>query len=389
MRKPDYGRRQVAVRAAMQEVGLSALVLFGMSSYAGLGSIAHGYIRYLTGWTSRFSASMLILPLDGSPTLLVPSATDVLYVGESFPWIERCVSASPRDYGKLARDELLGLGAQSVGVVGLAEMPQSIYHELVGGGLLPSFAVADHLIDSLRAVKDPVEIELHRRAAHISDEMLARLVECLSVHRGPAWKLVVEMEYTGRSLGAELATCWLVTGQPADRPRRVLEENEREVRTGDQVLAGTLVTYRGYWAHCVRMGSIGAAAAEFRRLYDIVMQQHRVAVAQVRGGGDARLIQAEADRFAEKALPGSRKHPALGRHAHFLGLDYADWPSRLAFDSPPGPSAGVLLRPGMVLEVHTNLGVVDSGFAMMGDVYLVRESEAERLTSFPQDLFVA
>jgi hypothetical protein len=75
--------------------------------------------------------------------------------------------------------------------------------------------------------------------------MFRALAEHLRDFRGPARKLMAEMEYAGRSLGAEIATCWLVTGQPADRPRYQLAENEREVRAGDQVLAGTYVTYGG------------------------------------------------------------------------------------------------------------------------------------------------
>jgi Xaa-Pro aminopeptidase len=393
---PDFKQRQLTVQKAMQAEGLSALVAYGLSSYAGSGSNAHGYIRYLTGWTARFAASMLLLPAEGSPTLLVPGAHDVLYAKQSFPWVERCLAEAPRNYGSLCRRILLDWGCQKVGLVGIGEMPHPIYQDLVGKADGCTFTPADAIIDALRLTKDPVEIAYHRQAAAISDQMLSVLRDRLSSFRGPARKLVAEMEYTGRSMGAEIATCWLVTGQPADRPHYRLEENEREVQDGDQVLVGTYVTYRGYWAHCLRMGSVGSPSEQYRRTYEAAINQHRAAAAQVRPGNDARQIQAEAIRAAEEAIPGSLNNAVWFRQAHFMGLDYAEKPSS-AFPQPENWTQNkgskpneVILRPGMLLEVHTNLGGAGGvGFGVVGDTYLVTEDGAERITGFPQELFEA
>ena len=381
----------------MAREDLSAIAAFGLSSYAGSGSSAHGYIRYLTGWTGRFGPSMLLMPQDGDLTLIVPSAHDGLYLSESFPWVGQCYVESTGRYAALTRRLLLEAGVERVGLVGASDMPAPVHGELMrpDGGL--KFLPADRLLDELRLVKDSDEIALHRQAACIADEMLHTLVDRLHHHRGPAWKLMADMEYAGRSLGAEIATPWLVTGQPADRPRYRLEENQRAVRGGDQVLVGLYVTYRGYWAHMLRMGSVGDPSTDYRRLYEAALTQHRSAAAQVVAGGNAHRIQAEADAAAERALPGSGNHPARFRHAHFLGLDYAEKPTALAFPQPANWSASggapaaaeVILRPGMVLEVHTNLGVEGVGFGTIGDVYLVGSAGPERLTTFPRDLFVA
>ncbi len=391
---PDFEKRQRAVQEAMRAEGLSGLVAFGLSSYSGSGSSAHGYTRYLTGWTGRFAASMLLLPAKGLPTLLVPSAHDVMYVQQSFPWVGHCLAEAPRNYGKLGRRILQDWGCQKVGLVGSGEMPHPVYQDLVGNPDGCSFTLSDAIIDAMRLVKDPSEIAYHRQAAAISDQMLGVLRERLSSFRGPARKLVAEMEYTGRSMGAEMATCWLVTGQPADRPHYRLEENEREVQDGDQVLVGTYVTYRGYWAHCLRMGTVGTPSAQYRRTYDAAIKQHEAAAAQIRPGNDARQIQAEAIRAAEEAIPGSFDTPVRFRQAHFMGLDYAE-KSSSAFPQPENWSQSkgsapneVILRPGMLLEVHTNLGGADGiGFGVMGDTYLVTEEGAERITAFPRELF--
>ena len=34
------------------------------------------------------------------------------------------------------------------------------------------------------------------------------------------------------------------------------------------------MTYRGYWAHCLRMGSIGEPSDGYRRLYEADLKAH-------------------------------------------------------------------------------------------------------------------
>jgi Xaa-Pro aminopeptidase len=365
-----------------------------MSSYGGSGATGQGYVRYLTDWTGRFGPSVVILPAERRPTLLVPSGHDELYIKEAFPWVERGLVEGPANYGKVARRILEQEAKGAIGLVGEADLPRRFYHDLVDNNAL-EFPAADALLDSLRLTKDSFELDRHRRAAQLSDHMLERLVEVLPGFRGPAWQLMAEIEYAGRKRGAEIANCWLVTGQPADRPRYRMEENEREVRPGDQVLVGTYVTYRGYWGHCLRMGSIGKPTDAYRKIYEATLAQHRAAASCIRIGENAHQIQVHADELAETLLPNASRHPARSRHGHFMGLDYADKPTPAAFPQPPfwsqlppAPPAGVPLRSGMVLEVHTMLGQEANGLGFIGDVYLARDGGPERLTRFPQDLFV-
>lgn len=389
-----FERRRHSVQEAMKGQGISVIVAHGLSSYAGSGATGHGYVRYLTDWTSRFGASVIIQPLKGLPTLIVPSAHDAQYIEESFPWVERGLAESPPNYGALVHKILTTLEPMIVGLVNQGDMPRRFYQDMVSDNEW-QLTVADDIIDRLRANKDGHEIERHRTAARISDAMFVRLVETLEHYRGPAWKLMVEMEHAGREMGAEFATCWLGVGQPVDRCHYRIEELPQEIRKGDQVLAGTYVTYKGYWGHCIRMGAIGKPSDAYHRVYEAVREQNRGAVAKIRVGADAREIQAEANLLAGTLLPGGAEHPARSRHAHFLGLDYADKPTSSAFPQPsfwsqlPVPATQpVVLRPNMVLEVHTMLGEKGGNYGFLGDVYLVRLDKPERLTQFPQELFV-
>lgn len=392
----SFQARQKSLQEMMRREGLSALVAFGLPTFTNTLS-SGAYVRYLTGWSSRSILSMLIQPVDGAPTLFVSARLAAFHGTESFPAIGRCVGEYAANFGKAARQLLLELGARRAGFLGVSEMPHPIFQDLTAGDEI-TFEPAEPMVDDLRMVKDGSEVECHREAARISDQMLSTLFERVREFRGPAWKLQAEMEYAGRSEGAEWATAWLTIGNPADRARAELSELGHQVRPGDQVLTGTYVTHEGYFAHCLRTGSVGPPSDGFRRLYDTVLSAHQAGAAQIRAGGDARRITAEVDRVAEELLPGSAQagRDIRNRHAHFLGLAYSERPTALAFPHVWAANRDsmmtaqeVILRPGMVLELHPVISMPGVGFATVGDVYLVTEAGAERLTRFPQDLFVA
>lgn len=391
-----FAARQEAVREGMRREGLSAIVVFANSSYV-MTNTSSGYQRYLTGFTGRTGPSMLVLPADGPATLMVQSFFSLGHVKELYPWIERSVCARGV-FGSSARKLLLEMGCERAGIVGVTDIPHSTYQDLVGDGTQVSFSNAEHLIDQLRATKDQGEIDCLREAARISDHMLNALFDRLPGYRGPGWKLLVEMEYAGRSLGADIATAWFSYGQPAAYPQTQLEEMQRDIREGDQILTGTYVVYRGYWGgHCLRMASMGEPSENWRRLYEVALKGQQAGAAQLRVGGDSRLVTSEVDRVAEEMIPGisDASQSSGSRHAHFIGLDYAEkgtpeaFPYRSRWQAGTPTPVGVVLRPGMVLELHPGFEQAGVGFAKIGDVYLVTEERPERLTRFPQDLFVA
>ena len=312
-------RRRIAVQRTMAERNLSALFMYGISSYAGSGAAGHGYIRYLTDWTARFAPSALILPAEGRPTLLIPSGYDGLYVNAAFPWVEKGIPETPPNYGKLAR-QVIGQPKGKVGLIGQGDFPSAVYTAASPKVTTSSLRMPPTSWTGMRAIKDDFEMSRHRRAAEISDLMYERLLEVLPGFSGPVWQLMAAMESAGRGAGAELATVWLSTGQPPDRQKLRFEENEHPLERGDQIHVGTYVTYRGYWAHSLRMGSVGKPNAAFQRTYDAVFYQHSQTAALIQDGLDAADIQMRADELANSILPGGDTHPVLFASRTFLRL---------------------------------------------------------------------
>ena len=170
----ELERRWKAVRAAMAERKLDALIVQGANNLAGTG----GYFRWFTGVSMGTSyPATVIFPRDGLMTLVSHgpmggerelAGKDPVWRGvglalstASFPAIDYCI---PYDAELVAR-EIRKAGYRNVGIVAWNNM-------LFGFGdtlrkLLDGVTLADatRLIDPLKAAKSAEEIELIRMAA--------------------------------------------------------------------------------------------------------------------------------------------------------------------------------------------------------------------------------
>ena len=71
--KAVLASRIATMRAAMDQQNFAALVLFSHPSlYVGPGSQTLGNVRYLTGYSSAWHPSLLVLPCREKPVLIVP-----------------------------------------------------------------------------------------------------------------------------------------------------------------------------------------------------------------------------------------------------------------------------------------------------------------------------
>ena len=180
----ELERRWKAVRAAMPEQKLDALIIQGANNIAGTG----GYFRWFTGVSMGTSyPGTVIFPKDGLMTLVShgPMGVERDFEGKdpvwrgvgkwlptaSFPAIDYCI---PYDAELVAR-EIKKAGYRNVGIVGWNNM-------LFGFGdtlrkLLDGVTLSDatRLVDPLKAKKSAEEIELIRMAGQMQDEILAKV----------------------------------------------------------------------------------------------------------------------------------------------------------------------------------------------------------------------
>lgn len=388
--------RVARARAEMERRSLDCLVIFSNPASFGIGRGTLGHIRYLTDWTDRFNASVLLLFRDAriEAVLLVPMLFDLPVAVEQDLWVKDVRCEPPNDQGRVARRLLFDAQAKRVGLVGADEMSAPPYLDLVNPGG-PVFEAADDLLVRLRTVKAPEELALQRKAALYADQMVTALAESARRDGEWAWKLMVEAEHSARMEGCEYVGVWLSTGAAIDRPRFLLRENLRRVQPGDQLLMGTYIIFEGYVGHSIRMGFKGRPDPKYRALHATAVAVKEAGSQELIAGRDLRSSVAAMADTIELRLPGVQ-NPYPFRSAHGLGLDYDDQPLSKAVPQPAGwygssprPQAQeVTLEAGMTLELHPNMADPRIGFAALGDMYLVAEEGGpERLTQFPTDPF--
>jgi Xaa-Pro aminopeptidase len=381
--------RHAQRRAALLEIaGGRPIVIFGMGSALGGGTRSHGGLRFLTGWDSHESASLLLLTRAGCRLLLTspfmePSARDTVpeltpaYVPQS-QWPQAVAEA---------------LQGMKPALIGAAEMPMGLYQPLA--------KLFDHaedftpVLDGLRQVKDADALTLHKAGAAICDAVFAALPKAVAIGRSGAESQRI-LDDLALSLGAEYCRTWLTLRPQADHPRYWPEETQRRAEIGDQMLFGVALTVDGHWAHGLRMGQIGPVPAPISAMHSLVYDalQHGIAALQpglsisecVRAM-DAR-VRDVSGHLAGRVITGFRAGHGLGLTYEEPGLTSA-FPQKFGQCPEPIPSVdGPILRSGMVLELHPNIFASGLGGAALGQMLQITESGAVSLLKAPTDLIV-
>ena len=400
-------RRVAKVRQRMRDRDLGALVVYAAPTDLGLSTLTAGNIRYLCNWADKFQPSLMVLPLDADPVLLVYATLNKHWARELNMWVHDIRTEEDSSvYGTVAREILneRGIPPGGVGVVGRVEMPEPGFKGLTSGPSPWEFVDADDIINEERVIKEPAEIELHRMAAKISDSMLYAVMNGAREPGKQAWQLMVDMEYEGRSLAAEYASGWLATGPEPDFITIKLSHNMRQLQGGDRIQAGTYVVYDGYWGHGLGMGIKGKASPELKHYFDAILEVQNAGIRRLKPGARLRDAVNAMEAAIDEYCPLTWEEDPLRFHpGHGLGLSYYDplvtdaFPQSAHFSDSGRTDRGgtwrgqkatdLKVQAGMVIELHPNFSVPGLGIICIGDVVLVTESGVELLTKFPRELF--
>jgi Xaa-Pro aminopeptidase len=323
-RRPE---RQAALRAALAAEGLDALLVTHLPN-----------IRYLTGFTG--SAGLLLVHVQA--TVLV---TDFRYEVQA-----------PAEAGDAARVEVDQtsvwdrlariLGSLPAGPIGLEAHAVTVKDaERIGALTRARVQPTSELVERLRAVKSPEEVESIRAAATLAQEALAEVLPTVKVGR------------TEREIGAALEAALRRRGSEwhpfptivASGPRSALPHartSARAVERGEWLLLDFGAQVDGYCADLTRTVVVGARADQRQvAMYELVRCAQSRAVEHLRPGMTGR----EGDALARDIIAGRGFGEAFGHSlGHGLGLEVHEGP-RLAPTSevPVPPHAVVTVEPGV------------------------------------------
>lgn len=386
---PDEFRgRQERVRKAASDAGLDAAVVY---SRGGAFMDMSADVLYLTnhysqqpymgdesGVGSARSHGVVIVPVDGPTTVIVDIPwwrRDLVVADDVRPSID--VTGTTADAIKKA-----GLEKGRLGVVGASYMTAAAWLGLAEALPAATLTRVDQLVETIRLIKSPAELELIRRACALGNRTLEALIDAV-VEGATEAEAVAEASRVLLRGGGVLYDAACASGPTAHgytSARLPSADPCRHFARGDMFHVDCYGSYGGYFFDFARSRVVGDDPTDSQRdLLESVIEVVETTCSQVRPGMAAGDIYGIAAGWLKEnpfvasipvEEPEMEGFPAVG---HGLGLMWES-PWLVAGDE-------TVIEPNMYLAVEVLLGHPSIGGAMFEHNGIVSEDGFEVLTT--------
>jgi Xaa-Pro aminopeptidase len=349
---------------------------------AGLLLMSEADVRYFSGFRTLFWQSptrpwFLFIPESGAPIAVIPEIGVALMRRTWVRDIRSWSAPNPADDGLSLLHDLLAPLASAGARLGVMKghetalrMPLGDWERLTGG--LPGLQIADAtaLVQGLRMVKSPAEIDKLRHICAIGSATFACVPEIIS--EGMALEDVFRaFRREALALGADDVP-YLVGGAARGGYGDVISPpTRRDLQAGDVLMLDTGATWDGYFCDFDRNWAIGRTDALARQAYDVLWRATEAGIEAARPGNSCRdLFEAMAGVIGEMDASGGD----IGRLGHGLGMQLTEQPSLAAFDATE-------LQENMVLTLEPSLGYGDGLMMVHEENIVVSEGGGQLLTT--------
>lgn len=400
----------------MAEQGLDALVLAAPESI----TYATGAFPGVASFWRRAGAAFVVVPSDADAPLTAivgdlqadafRAQSGIADVRTHPIWVETGIYDPPtddrRDVSAILRDSDLARGKpertarpgqydlgkalellrDALSERGLANARAGLELGFVPARDLPAFEMAlpkvtwvdaTHLVERLRAIKSPIEIDRLRKAAEFSVAGIRTLLRSIEPGMDPArmteiWRNAALAEAARRKLPPPASNwAYIAVGGDGFAPGG-------PAQPGDLIKIDVGCVIEGYSSDCGRTAVLGAPSLPQRRVHDALRTAFEVGLGLLAPG--ARL--AHVYRAVAQSMWASG-FTTYGRGHFGHGVGASIWSEEWPFITA---EATAIAEPGMVLAFETPYYIAGLGGFIIEDQVLVTDAGIEVMTALPCDL---
>lgn len=377
----DYRRRLTGLQEKMEELDVDIVVYGSCQNYQYLTGLP---VEWRRGVDLMYPEDNVYVPREGDP-IVTMSAMASGHAKET--WIE---DVRPMERGTDYRDAVAKLASDlgwSEGRVGLGDhVWGSTLIEVARAFKGAKFRGAEALMDHLRMIKEPAEIELLRKVGKLTDEVMEKVIS--GVAEGVTQKeLQLEIEMTGRKMGASDVSFPSTAGfvksgsEPSDDPFDYPQD--KGLVPGCSIAFDVGFVMDGYCSDWGRSMHWGPAGEEVSKGYEALMNAVVETVDKMHAGSmKVNDLYPSIEASLDRTGYGDRLRARLttGTVGHQIGVEVHESPWLK-------PENEHELEVGMVMCLEPKLWHAGEYYLRVEDMVLVKEDKAESLTDYDREQF--
>ncbi|MGE7676249.1 M24 family metallopeptidase [Lysinibacillus sp. NPDC094403] len=326
--------------------------------------------RYLTGFT-------------GSAGTVVITPTKALLLVD-FRYTQQATNQSKEfDVREIDRSRLYEtiqeiLDAESIQTVAFEQQHVTYeVYQLMSSKLTATLKPLSNIVENLRMIKTPEEIELIKKAAWISDEAFKYILTFIKPGVSEI-DIANELEFHMRKNGATGAAFDIIiaSGHRSALPHGVA--SDKIIEKGDMLTLDFGAYYQGYRSDMTRTIAVGEPPEELKEIYQIVYDSLQKALSNMKAG----ITGKEADSYSRDFIKAKGYGKNYGHGSgHGLGLDIHEniFMSTVCED---------ILEENMVLTVEPGIYIPEFGGVRIEDDVIVTKNGVEVITHSPKELII-
>jgi Xaa-Pro aminopeptidase len=221
------------------------------------------------------------------------------------------------------------------------------------------------IVENIRIIKEPAEIELLKKAAAITDatfDSVEKKLKAGMTEKQIAWE-IEKAFYENGSEGLAFPT---IVGAGPNGAMAHAKPSDYVVKSGESIVIDMGGVYQGYKNDITRTVCLGKPDAKFKEIYNIVLEAQQTAAKKIRAG----MTGSEADAIARNIIKKAGYGDAFGHSlGHGVGFDEHEQP-RLSVTSKE------VLNDGMIFTIEPGIYLTGWGGVRIEDTFRMENGKA-------------